>query len=120
MTITSLAEFRHVSARAKYVIGTFGSKLLFFDHQLWVCSLNLVEQKGKLSRHFFLPNEWVTTSRHLLCQVTSQGSLAFVKHDSMVMVHRGLKFEEVVSGPTVQRPRNTLRLLHNKAQSAPK
>lgn len=119
-TLTSVAEFRHVSAQAKHVIGTLGSKLLFLDHHLWVCSLNLVEQKGKFSRHFFLPDEWVTTSRKLLCQVTSQGSVVFVRHDAIAMVHRGLKFEEVISGPTLQRPRNTLPLLHNKAQSAPK
>ena len=118
--IAPLAEFIHVSAQVKHVIGTFGSKLLFLDHHLWICSLNIVEQKGKLSRHFFLPDDWVTTSRNLLCQVTSQGSLAFVRNSSMAMVHRGLKFEEVINKPAGSRPGDTLPLLHHKAQSAPK
>lgn len=117
-SVTPLAEFRHISAHVKHLIGTFGSKILFLDYQLWVCSLSLLEQKGKVSRHFFLPDEWITTTRHLLCEVTSQGSLVFVKHDALAIVHRGLKFEEVISEPTVQRPRGTLPLLH-KAQSAP-
>ena len=116
--IAPLAEFIEFSGNVKYLLGTLGSKLLFLDHQLWICSLNLIEQKGKLSRYFFLPDEWITTSRNLICQVTSQGSLVFVRHDSLAIVHRGLKFEEVISGPTAQRPRSTLTLLH-KAQSAP-
>ena len=116
--IAPLADFIEFSGNVKYFLGILGSKLLFLDHQLWVCSLNLIEQKGKLSRHFFLPDEWVTTNRNLICQVTSQGSLVFARHDSLAIVHRGLKLEEVISGPTAQRPRSTLTLLH-KAQSAP-
>ena len=117
--VMPLADFRDASGRVKHIIGGVGSKLLFLDHQLWVCSLNLVEQKGRISRHFFLPDEWITTSRNLLCQVTSQGFLVFVRHHSLAIVHRGLKFEEIISGPTLQRPRGTLPLLHHKAQSAP-
>lgn len=81
----------------KYIIGNIGTNTTFLDHDLWVCSKNFNKPKGQYSRHFFIPDDWFNTSQRLLVQVTSQGDFVLAIKDSILVIKRGLRYEEIVS-----------------------
>ncbi|KAJ3573825.1 hypothetical protein NPX13_g4564 [Xylaria arbuscula] len=49
-------------------------RLVFLDKGLWVCTAQLNDSSINLTRHFFIPYDWVTSVGAALCQVLSDGT----------------------------------------------
>jgi len=80
-----------------YIIGHVGSKLAFLDHSFWVCSMHINNgSKQGYSRHFFIPDDWINASQQVLLQITSQGDCVLARKDALVVIKRGLRYEEFI------------------------
>lgn len=64
-------------------------RMVFLDITLWVCTAQLGDAQGTITRHFFVPHDWVTTPgiklSHLLPDGTilcpSKGEVAIIQND---------------------------------------
>ncbi|KAK3176965.1 hypothetical protein OEA41_008291 [Lepraria neglecta] len=81
----------------QHIVGKTGSKLIFLDKSLWVCSMVVNGSKQRYLRHFFIPDDWLNASQILLSKITLQGDCVFARKDAVVVIKRGLRYEEVIS-----------------------
>jgi WD40 repeat protein len=92
-----LAALAHCVA---HVIGLDATgKLVFLDTRSWVCSVDL-EGLGNssvlYSRHFFVPYDWFSGIRDVICAV-AQGDILFARNDNVAIVKGGLEYTEKVN-----------------------
>ncbi|KAL1862499.1 hypothetical protein VTK73DRAFT_6875 [Phialemonium thermophilum] len=65
-----------VQEAAEHPIGILpDGRFVFLDRDLWVCTVPLRNGAGEVTRHFFLPHDWVTNAGLRLCQVFRDGAL---------------------------------------------
>ncbi|OTA67679.1 hypothetical protein K449DRAFT_388472 [Hypoxylon sp. EC38] len=91
--------FSEIEQDILHFIGSYKSKLIFLDKNLWVCSLQL--QRGqddayRYAKHFFMPADWFSQRRHLNTGITKKGDILFVRTDEIAVIKNGLQYEEGV------------------------
>ncbi|KAB5572683.1 NACHT and WD domain protein [Coniochaeta sp. 2T2.1] len=73
-------------------------KLVFLNKSSWVCTVRLKDlQHRQYSRHFFVPNEYVTTSNDVLPIQTVDGDVVFTLYDKVAVIKNGLKYGETLA-----------------------
>ena len=92
-----LATLAH---RVAHVVGLGDAgKLIFLDTHSWVCSADL-EGLGNssisYSRHFFVPYDWFSGTRDVICAAAQQDVL-FGRNDNVAVVKGGLEYAEIVN-----------------------
>jgi WD40 repeat protein len=94
---TATIMTKKLLSHVKVPIGLVKSLLYFLDTQGWICSISLksVIDVKHYTRHFFIPLAWQTGTKVSL-SIISQGSMAFVHHDQLMVFHGFLEFEEKV------------------------
>ncbi|KAI9857188.1 MAG: hypothetical protein M1813_008550 [Trichoglossum hirsutum] len=93
-------EFQDIGQRVLHLIGPYGSKMVFLDRDLWVCSVDMSKSEGEKHtyiRHFSIPSDWYSQQRNLNTIITSKGDILFVKMEEVAVIKRGLEFEDVVT-----------------------
>ncbi|PMD20579.1 hypothetical protein NA56DRAFT_170291 [Hyaloscypha hepaticicola] len=73
-------------------------KLVFLDTHSWVCSTDLGDVGGtsmSYVRHFFVPYDWFSGTRDLICMI-SRRNVLFARNDNVVVVRGGLDHTEMV------------------------
>ncbi len=83
-----------------HIVGlTDGGKLIFLNTHSWVCSADL-EALGNssvlYSRHFFVPYDWFSGTRDVICAV-AQRDILFAHNDNVAIVKGGLEHSKDVS-----------------------
>ncbi|POS72340.1 hypothetical protein DHEL01_v209267 [Diaporthe helianthi] len=88
---TSVAT--EICARIKIVLGILaGSKLVFLDHDLWVCTYSLEPNAHgknwtqKIQRLYFIPRDWVGEVSLATCTLMQDGTLFWPRNDSVVII----------------------------------
>lgn len=74
-------------------LGMCQERLVYLDHDLWICSLRLDEAaKGKsiITRHIFVPPEFVNAPTAAKPFITHQGNLVFSKEDKLGIIKGAL------------------------------
>ncbi|MCJ1356771.1 MAG: hypothetical protein MMC33_006767 [Icmadophila ericetorum] len=92
-----LSALAHCVAHVLGLVDTY--KLVFLDTDSWVCSVDLEGLTAKsvtYSRHFFVPYDWLSGTRDVICAV-SQREILFARNDELAIVKGGLEFAEKVS-----------------------
>ena len=90
-------EYNELVKRIEYVIGGYGSRLLFMDAKRWVCSVDTSQAGLKYyMRHFPIPSDWDSQQRELIMAVTCNGGFLFVRDNEVAVISGGLEFEERV------------------------
>ena len=88
-----------LASRIAHVIGFSGAnKLVFLDKHSWVCSIDLEGlDQGSISysRHFFVPHDWFSGTRSMICAV-AQREVLFARNDDIAIVKGGLEYSEKV------------------------
>ncbi|KAF2131995.1 hypothetical protein P153DRAFT_310495 [Dothidotthia symphoricarpi CBS 119687] len=87
------------SQEIKHFLGMFGHKVVFLDHHLWVCSIDLTSLRpehkgtyeGTVKKHFFVPLEFVGGNEGNTGLVTQKGCVVFPKEGEIAVVRDGLK-----------------------------
>jgi WD40 repeat protein len=83
-----------LSLSVNTVVGVFGNRLLFLDVNNWVCSIGLGAADATCSRHFFIPNDWVSLVQKLMLDVGLNGEILFVKRADIAVIRRGLEMTD--------------------------
>ena len=92
-----LAALAH---RVAHIVGlSDAGKLVFLDIQSWVCSADLDglgDNPVSYSRHFFVPYDWFSGTRDVICAV-EQRDILFARNDDVAIVKGGLEYAEKVT-----------------------
>jgi WD40 repeat protein len=81
-----------VSSQVKVPLGVLsGSKLVFLDHDLWLCShflepISHSDMVESYDRHYFLPRDWVGSTSLDNCCMTEDGTLFWPKDDHAILI----------------------------------
>lgn len=104
-----IPQYQALTDEMKFLIGNDGQRVIFLQNSGWVCSANMQSSNpNHFSRHFFFPGDWLSTNTDLLCAVTRNGDILFVKHDEVAVIKRGLQNvepepnEALVKRPSLQ------------------
>jgi WD40 repeat protein len=110
-TAAPVPQYRYLANQVDFLIGAYGSRLVFLHASGWVCSATLditLDEKitdngkdnGSYVRHFFLPADWLSTSSELIIEVSCKGDIIFIKRDEVAIIKRGLETNGDGSGPS--------------------
>ena len=83
------------------LIGTLGTmigflngnsnSILFLNQDGWICSVKMEDSLPQYyTRHFFLPNDWLSTNDQVLIRCTPSREIVFVKEHEIAIIRRGL------------------------------
>ena len=69
-------------------------RLVFLDSSFWICTWRLRHAGGPggLTRHFFLPRDWVNAESLKLCQVMADGTFICPRNGEVAVIKSGLGF----------------------------
>jgi len=91
-----LAALAHCVA---HIIGRADNgRLIFLDTHSWVCSADLEDlgySSVSYNRHFFVPYDWFSGIRNVICAVTKRDVL-FARNDDIAVIKGGLEYVEKV------------------------
>ncbi|KAL2036385.1 hypothetical protein N7G274_010898 [Stereocaulon virgatum] len=91
--------YKHISEDIRCILGVTGSRLVFLDRMLWVCSVDINTYDGSCySRHFFLPSDFLggDVDVGVLALVTSERHVVFAKDGELAVITGGMDFEDIV------------------------
>ncbi|KAI9888850.1 MAG: hypothetical protein M1814_006200 [Vezdaea aestivalis] len=85
---------RHVvEGLAKHIrqlVGCFQDRVVFLDHQFWLCTWEMEPVYSKHKRHFFLPKDWVSPTAVKLIALNKQGTLLCPRNGEVAVVRSRL------------------------------
>jgi WD40 repeat protein len=98
-SMIALPGFAALGPEIQHLIAVTGTKLLFLNKDLWVCSVDLrtFAKTQQASRHFFIPPDWRHNREDFLFLFTAKKEFVFAKRHELVVIKRGLDFSETVS-----------------------
>ncbi|CAG8961443.1 hypothetical protein HYFRA_00013893 [Hymenoscyphus fraxineus] len=95
------------STEIRSLVGILGTRLLFLDHTAWLCSIELspnathrrigrgvpkdgISDEKQVLRHFFVPDDWLSTNWQIIFQVLPNGDLVFVIGHEIAIISKAL------------------------------
>lgn len=115
-SVSSAYNFGTLSSTVEAVIGVVGDRLIFLNNNYWICSIDLDSVEKTTVRHFFIPNDWVSSVNQLILDIGQNGEIAFVKRAELAVIKRGLEitekgtFKPPRKGSTIPKPTRLVRL----------
>lgn len=88
------ARYR-IEGLAKHVrrlIGCFQDRVVFIDHQFWLCTWKMERVYSKHKRHFFLPKDWLSSTALRLMVLNTSGTLLCPRNREVAIVRSGFKY----------------------------
>ncbi|KAL9608785.1 MAG: hypothetical protein Q9167_006391 [Letrouitia subvulpina] len=80
-----------LEGQVKRLIGAYQDKIVFLDHNYWICSWKVESNIGDVRRHFFLPKDWLHAATLQMATLNSKGTLFCPKHGDVAIVRNGLE-----------------------------
>lgn len=77
--------------QVKHLLGLYKTSLLFLDHDCWLCTWNMQDETGQVSKHFFIPRDWLNTSTLHMAVVSSYGALFCPRYRDVAIVRNGIR-----------------------------
>lgn len=90
-----------LSSQVEYLIGPYVKRLVFLHASGWICSAD--DKTFAVTRHFFVPADWLSSNLELMIRVTKLGDILFVRGDEVAVIKRGLDTNETRVWPRVGR-----------------
>lgn len=72
-------------------IGCVQDRLVFINHQFWICTWELESIYSKHKRHFFLPKDWLSPMALRLIVLNKQGTLLCPRNGEVGIVRSGFR-----------------------------
>ena len=85
---------QRIDGLAKHVrrlIGCFQDRIVFMDHQFWLCTWAVEPVYSKHKRHFFLSKDWLSPTALTLIALNKLGTLLCPRNGEVAIVRSGLK-----------------------------
>ncbi|KAI0421746.1 hypothetical protein F5X98DRAFT_389026 [Xylaria grammica] len=106
--IHPILEFGRLDAKVEMVIGIANNRVVFLDPDNWVCSAEIARpgpepsaaaavpslDRGKVVRHFFIPDDWMSPLSSVLVDVQRSGDVVFVRRTELAVIRRGLEITD--------------------------
>ena len=90
-----IPHFQPLADHVRLFIGTYGHRVVFLHLDGWVCSADSHSfDEEYYDRHFFIPADWLSTAGMLRMDILKNGTILFVKGDSLITIKRGTEFFE--------------------------
>ncbi|KAI0452700.1 hypothetical protein F5B21DRAFT_506079 [Xylaria acuta] len=112
-TISSILNLRQLDTKVDTVIGVANERVVFLDTDNWVCSAGVMptvsasdkapgvlsSDGGKVVRHFFIPDDWMSLVNNVQVELRQSGEVIFAKRAELAVIRRGLEItDKGVSG----------------------
>ncbi|KAI2463874.1 hypothetical protein F4781DRAFT_98384 [Annulohypoxylon bovei var. microspora] len=68
-------------------------RLVFLDNNLWVCTAHISNATDIITRHLFIPRDWVTESGLRLCQLLQDGTILFPSKGAVTIIRNDIVAE---------------------------
>jgi WD40 repeat protein len=95
---TPVPAFSKVTEEMEQIIGVYKHRLVFFHTDGWIRSVPLDgPDPGNVQEHFFIPADWHSLTSKAMIEITPQGDVVFAKRSELVIIRRGIEFEEAPS-----------------------
>jgi WD40 repeat protein len=83
-------ECKHeFTSQVKRLIGNYEGKIVFLDHEYWLCSWQLDEVKG-VKKHFVLPKDWLNADSLQIALINDYGTFLCPKFGAVAAVRNGI------------------------------
>ena len=89
LTADSIAD---LAAQIKRLIGTYQDRIVFLDHDYWLCTWRIDAGLNDVKRHFFLPKDWLSLNALHMAALNAQGTFFCPKHGDVAIVRQGMRF----------------------------
>lgn len=98
-SINPLPGFEILGPSVEHILAVIGTRLVFLDIDLWVCSIELKSfiTTPEAQRHFFVPSEWHVNHDDVLFQFTSKDEFVYVKKNELRVIKRAMNYSETIS-----------------------
>ncbi|PGH00305.1 hypothetical protein AJ79_08236 [Helicocarpus griseus UAMH5409] len=81
-----------LSEHVNQLVYVFQGRIVFLDHQHWLCTWELHSDEDSYQKHLFLPKDWLISHEALkLLTVDHFGNLLCPKNDEVAVVQPGIK-----------------------------
>ncbi|KAB5570698.1 NACHT and WD domain protein [Coniochaeta sp. 2T2.1] len=77
------------------LVGVYKNRVVFLDRELWVCT-DGQDRGSDLTRHFYVPLDWLNTSEDRPSMMTPLGDFVYAKHGEVIVVKKGMKARQEV------------------------
>lgn len=81
-----------LAGQVKRLIGTYQDRIAFLDHDYWLCTWKIDAGVHDVTRHFFLPKDWLNTGTLQMATLNAQGTFFCPKRGGVAIVRHGMKF----------------------------
>ncbi|KAF3482204.1 uncharacterized protein GIQ15_04963 [Arthroderma uncinatum] len=81
----------HLSSNVNRLVGVFQRRLVFLNHQYWLCTWELDSDEDSYKRHFFLPKDWILPETLDLVTIDYLGNLVCPKGGKIAIIQSGIK-----------------------------
>ncbi len=89
LTTDCMAE---LAAQIKRLIGTYRDRIVFLDHDYWLCTWRIDTGLQEMKRHFFLPKDWLNHNTLHMATLNAHGTFFCPKHGDVAVVRHGMQF----------------------------
>ncbi|KAH6855795.1 hypothetical protein B0I37DRAFT_300323 [Chaetomium sp. MPI-CAGE-AT-0009] len=82
-----------------HIIGVSDDRFIFVDIHSWVCSAELEKPGATYLRHFFVPYDWFSKMRGIICGIVElaiEKDIVFARHNGVTIVRNAFEFSERV------------------------
>ncbi|EZG03281.1 hypothetical protein H106_06768 [Trichophyton rubrum CBS 735.88] len=80
-----------LSAHVSRLVGIFQGRLVFLNHQYWLCTWELGSDEDSYRKHFFLPKDWLLPGALQLVVIDSFGNLLCPKNGEVAVINSGIR-----------------------------
>lgn len=80
-----------LAAKIKRLIGTYQDRIVFLDHDYWLCTWRIDAGLDDVKKHFFLPKDWLNHNTLHMAALNAQGTFFCPKHGNVAVVRDGMR-----------------------------
>lgn len=80
-----------LAAQIKRLIGTYQDRIVFLDHDYWLCTWRIDAGLHDVERQFFLPKDWLNHNTLHMATLSPQGTFFCPKHGDVAIVRHGMR-----------------------------
>lgn len=80
-----------LGSELKHILGSYQDRVVYLDHDNWVCTSSISWEMGSKKRHYFLPSDWVNDATLQVILVNETGTLLCGRNGEVAIVrYRGV------------------------------
>lgn len=87
---TTRQQVEGLEDHMRELIGCFQDRVVFLDHQFWVCTWEVERNYTRHKRHFFLPKDWINLTTLKTILINKHGYILCPKGGNVAIIKSGL------------------------------